>query len=156
MQATVQRSNRFLSLVGALMALILVTAAGIYAWRYMLNPCDEQAVKEASAFLTSQRRAYDDLYQFTTTVRPEGLNPPVTRLQQIFMNTQAASVPVCLRTAKEELLAYMGTVIRAFRAFEAGEEERQIRELVDQSYQHYDNFKTELEAVSQCAPFCLP
>jgi hypothetical protein len=133
-----------------------VTAAGIYAWRYVLNPCDEAAVKEASAFLTSQQKAYDDLYQFTTSVHPDGLNPPVTKLQQIFMDTQAVSVPVCLRTAKEELLTYMGTVIRAFRAFAAGEEESTIRELVDQSYQHYDNFKAELEAVRQCAPFCLP
>jgi hypothetical protein len=151
-----QKSNHFLLFVSALTALILAAAAGTYAWTYVFNPCDVEAVRQASAFLTSQRRAFDDLYQFTTTVRPSGLNPPVTRLQQIFMSTQAVAVPVCMQTAKNELLTYMGTVIRAFQAFAAGEEDSRLRDLVNEAYQHYDNFEAELEAVQKCAPYCLP
>jgi len=152
----VQKSNRFLLLASAFTALIIVAAVGIYAWMYLFNPCDVDAVKEASAFLMSQLKAYDDLYQFTTTVYPSGLNPPVNKLKQIFMDTQAVAVPVCMQTAKNELLDYMGTVIRAFQAFAAGEEDIMIRDLVNQSNTHYDHFNSELQAVNKCAPFCIP
>lgn len=151
-----QKSNRFLILASALTVLTIVAAAGIYAWVHLFNPCEVDAVKDTSAFLTSQLRAYDDLYQFTTTVYRGGLNPPVYKLQQIFMNTQTVAVPVCMQGAKHELLNYMRTVIRAFQAFAAGEADTTIRDLVDQSNTYYDNFKSELEAVNKCAPFCMP
>ncbi len=142
--------------MSALTALIVTAAVGIYVWVYMFNPCEEDAVKQASAFLSTQLRAHDDLYQFTTTVYQDGINPPVSKMQQIFMDTQTAAVPVCMQKAKTELLNYMRTVIRAFRAFEAGASDITIRDLVSQSNTHYDNFNSELEAVNKCAPFCLP
>ena len=151
-----QKPNRFLSLTSALTALIIVAAAGVYARAYLFNPCEVVDVRQASAFLTSQLKAYNDLYQFTTTVYRGGLNPPLYKLQQIFMNTQAVAVPVCMHKAKGELLNYMRTLIRAFQAFAAGEEGPKIRDLVDQSNTYYDNFNSELEAVNKCAPFCIP
>ena len=33
------------------------------------------------------------------------------------MDTRAVPVPVCMRTAKTELVDYMGTVIHAFQAY---------------------------------------
>jgi hypothetical protein len=155
-QEPMQKSNRFLLLASALTALIIVAAVGIYAWVYLFNPCEEEAVKQASAFLITQLKAHDDLYQFTTTVYQSGIDPPVNKMQQIFMDTQTVAVPVCMETAKNELLNYMRTVIRAFRAFEAGEEDITVRNLVDQSNTYYDNFNSELEAVNKCAPFCIP
>ena len=151
-----RKSKRFLLPVGALTALIVLAAAGRSAWAYLINPCDVGAVKEASAFLTRQLQSYDDLYQFTTTVYPDGLDSPVRKLQQIFMETQAVEVPVCMQAAKGELLEYMGTVIRAFQAYAAGEEGRTLRDLIDQANTHYGNFRSELQAVNACAPFCFP
>jgi hypothetical protein len=61
-----------------------------------------------------------------------------------------------MRTAKNELIDYMGTVIRAFQAFGAQEADSTVRDLIDQSEMHYDDFKMELDAVRECAPFCIP
>jgi hypothetical protein len=61
-----------------------------------------------------------------------------------------------MQTAKEELVNYMGTVIRAFQAFGAEEAESTIRDMINQSERHYGNFNRELEAVKECAPFCRP
>jgi hypothetical protein len=154
-QETARKPNRFLLLASALTTLVIVAAVGIYAWMYWVNPCEVEAVKGASAFLVTQLNTYDAQYQFTTTVYRRGLTAPVSKLQQIFMDTQAVAVPVCMQTAKNELLSYMGTVIRAFKAFGAEEEDATIANLLDQSDTHYDNFNSELEAVNKCAPFCI-
>ena len=113
-------------------------------------------MKEASTLLVTQLKTYDSQYQFTTTVYRDGINPPLYKLRQIFMDTQAVAVPVCMQRAKNALLDYMRTVIRAFQAFAAGEEDTTIRDLVNQSNTHYDNFRSKLEAVNKCAPFCIP
>jgi hypothetical protein len=72
------------------------------------------------------------------------------------MDTQAVDVPLCMQTAKHELLDYMATVIRAFQAFGVGEQNATIRDLLGQSDRHYTNFRKELDAVNKCAPFCIP
>lgn len=154
-QKTVQKINRFRFLAGTLIVLF-VAAVGVYSWVYLYKPCDVNAVKEASNFLISQLKTYDAQYEFTTTVYPSGLMHPVNRLQQIFMDTQSVDVPVCMQTAKEELLGYMGTIIRAFQAFEAGENDSTIRDLLGQSDRHYAHFRKELDTVNKCAPFCVP
>ncbi len=151
-----QHPNRFLFLAGILTALILVASASIYAWVYLFNPCEVEGVKETSAFLTSQLRAYDGLYQFTTTVYRDGIDPPLYKLQQIYMNTKTVTVPVCMQKAKQDLLDYMRTVIRAFDAFAAGQENSTIRDLVNLANKQYDEFRAELQAVNECAPWCMP
>jgi hypothetical protein len=151
-----QTSNRFLLLASVFTALIIVAVVGIYVWVPLFNPCEVDAVKASSAFLITQLKTYDSQYQFTTTVYRDGLNAPVYKLQQIFMNTQAVAVPVCMQTAKNELLNYMRTIIYAFQAFAAGEADTTIRALVDQFNTYYDNFRSELNTVNKCAPFCMP
>jgi hypothetical protein len=151
-----QKSKRFLLLASGPVSLIILTATGVYAWAYFSNPCEVNAVKQASVFLNTQLETYDSQYQFTTTVYRVGLNPPLRKLQEIFMDTQALSVPVCMKGAKNELLNYMRTVIRAFQAYGAGEDDANIRALVNESNAYYDNFKSEVEAVNKCAPFCFP
>jgi hypothetical protein len=150
-----QKSNRFFLLTSLFAVLLLVAGGGIYVWVEQFNPCDVEAVQDASTFLTSQLRAFDDLYQFTTTVYREGIDSPLYKLQQIYMNTKAVTVPACMRTAKQDLLDYMRTVIRAFEAFAAGEADATIREMVNQSNKQYDNFRAELRAVNECAPWCI-
>ena len=142
-------------MLGALIGLLFTAAGGICSWRYMYNPCEVDDVKEASDFLVSQLKSYDGQYQFTTTVYPNGLAAPVSVLQRIYVDTQTVDVPVCMRTAKKELTDYMGTIITAFQAFGAGEDNAKIRELLGQSDRHYLNFKKELQAVNECAPFCF-
>jgi hypothetical protein len=50
----------------------------------------------------------------------------------------------------------MKIVVRALRAYAAQEANATIMDLIAQSNQHYDNFFTELKAVKECAPICLP
>jgi hypothetical protein len=114
------------------------------------------AVKEASARLVRQRDSYDHTYQFATSASRDAVVRPVAELQQILMDTQDVAVPACMNLAKAELIDYMGTVIRAFQAFGAQETDAIVRDLIDASEKHYDNFTAELDAVNACTPFCIP
>lgn len=152
----VQKSSRFRLPASALIVLLIVAAVGTYTWYFRLNPCEVNAVKEASAILVSQLNFYDRVYQVTTSASPTSLVRPVNTLQQILMDTQEVPVPACMQTAKDELINYMGTVIRAFLAYGARETDAAVWELINQSNAHYANFTAELEAVNKCAPYCLP
>jgi hypothetical protein len=96
------------------------------------------------------------VYQVATNAFQTTLEAPVLTLQQIIMDTQEVPVPACLQTAKTELIAYMKTVVRALRAYAAQEANATVTDLIAQSNQHYGNFFTELKAVNECAPVCLP
>lgn len=155
-QGALQRSSRFLLSASTLIVLLLVAAVGTYAWYSHYRPCEVDAVEEASAILISQMKRYDDVYNATTNGTRTSIAYPVAVLQQILMDTQEIVVPACLRTPKSELINYMGTVIRAFQAFRAGEPDATIKGLLDESYTHVRTFIMELEAVNKCAPFCIP
>lgn len=155
-QGTIQKLRRFLFPAGVLIVLLIVAAVGTYAWFSLFRPCEVKAVEEASALLFSQLKRYDDVYRVATAASRTSVVLPVSVLQRTLMDTQQVVVPVCLRTAKDELLNYMGTVIRAFQAYGAGETDASVRGLIDESETHRDNFTTELEAVKECAPFCIP
>jgi len=152
----VKRSNRVPWLAGVLTVLLIVAAAGVYAWRAFHSPCEADAVERTSAFLVTQMTRYDEVYVSATSGTRTSIDYPVTVLQQILMDTQAVDVPACMRTAKSELVNYMGDVIRAFQAFKAGEPDATVRDLLDDSYAHVRIFISELESVRKCAPYCLP
>ena len=76
-------------------------------------------------------------------------------MQQILVDTQQVPVPGCMHTAKLELINYMDTVIRAFRAWGGGESDRAVRDFLNQSLVHYGKFRTEMKAVEECAPYCF-
>ena len=155
-QGTAQKSNRFLWLASILIVLLVIAPVGIYTWRYLYNPCEVGAVKEASTILVTQLTTYDGVFQVAATASQTSPDHPVNTLKQIFMDTQEISVPACMRTAKNELINYMGTVIGAFQAYRAGEADATIRGLIKQSDGQYANFKAELKAVNKCAPYCFP
>lgn len=150
------RSRRILWLTSALIVVFLVAAAGMYAWFFVYNPCEVEAVQDASAFLAGQLNTYDQVYQVATTASRTAPDHPVNTLKQIFMDTQQVPVPACMRTAKHELMNYMGTVISAFQAYRAGEADAAVVSLIRESDAQYENFHAELEAVNKCAPYCLP
>ena len=155
-QETVQNVRRFRWLAGGLIVLLMVATAGTYTWYTVFRPCDVNAVRDASDFLTRQLKTYDHVYQVAVAASRTSPEHPVNLMKQIFMDTQQIIVPGCMQTAKNELLNYMGTVISAFQAFRAGEADATVLGLVRQSDAQYMNFNAELKAVSKCAPFCLP
>ena len=155
-EGSVKRFHRFLLLTTFLVMLVLVSFAATYAWYFWTHPCEVETVREASARLVTKRNTYDHAYQFATTVSRTSLEHPVNSLKLIFMDTQDMDVPVCMQRAKEELIEYMGTVIRAFDAYGAGEADPAIWDLINIAETHYDNFSAELEAVNKCAPYCFP
>jgi len=150
-----KRSRRFLWMAILSSSLLMMTALGLYAWYAVARPCDIAAVEAAAMTLLRQRDRYDHTYQFATSAARDAIVRPVGDLQQILMDTQDVPVPPCMQAAKVELTDYMGTVIRAFQAFGAQETESVVRELINQSEIHYDNFAVEVEAVRACAPFCI-
>lgn len=151
-----QKLKRSLFLAGFVVVLLTVVTGGIYAWMYFYNPCDIDAVDDASAFLVIQSKRYDDVYASAASGTRTSLTYPITVLQQILVDTQAVSVPTCMQTAKSELISYMGTVIQAFRAYTTSEEDSTVQNLIYESNVHYDNFYAELDVIRDCAPFCFP
>lgn len=154
-QDTIRRSRRFL-LPASVFLVVLIAAVASSLWFYLSGPCEVDAVEEASALLVSQMRRYDAVYQVATNASGTSLRIPITVLQQIRMDTKDVVVPACMQTAKNELLSTMDAVIRAFLASMAQEPDETIRNLIRQSRTHFVNFTTELEAVKECAPHCLP
>lgn len=128
---------------------------GGYAWLRTVRSCDVAAVEEASDFLVIQLKQYDRVYASAATGTRTSITYPVTVMQQILVDTQQVDVPGCVRTAKQELLDYMGTAIRALQAYSTGEADQTIRDLVYESNTHFDNFYAELRAVKECAPYCF-
>lgn len=143
-------------LASLFMIFLLAAGIGTYTWYTLIRPCDVNFVEKASISLIRQRDRYDHSYQFATSASADAIVRPVAELQQILMDTQEVVVPACMHSSKEELLSYMGTVISAFDAYGAQESDSTVRELIVQSEVHYDNFAAQLEAVNNCAPFCLP
>ena len=133
---------------------LLAAAVGLYAFFFVRASCDIAAVERTSFLLLHQLERFDHSYQFATSAAPDKIVRPVAELQQILMDTQTVEVPGCLQTGKKELLEYMVTVIRAFEAFGAGEQDT-LRERVRQSDTHYENFHVEMEEVRACAPWCF-
>jgi hypothetical protein len=156
MQEPVKISTRWLRIATSLIVVLIVTAAGTYLWYSLYRPCKVETVQKVSTRLVTQVRLYDDAYQFATSASPDRLVRPVNTLQQILMDTKQMTVPACMQTAKDELINYMGTVIRAFSAYGAGEPDSAVRDLIEESATHYGNFNMELEEVNKCAPFCFP
>ena len=153
---TPQRPSRFRWPAAALLVLLILTPVGLYAWRYVYNPCEVEAVEKGSVSLETQLNVYDRVYQVAVTAFRTAPDHPVNTLKQIFMDTQETPVPACMKSAKAELLNYMGTVIYAFDAYRDGEDDAAVVDLIRQSNLQYDSFYTELEAVKECAPYCFP
>jgi hypothetical protein len=136
--------------------ILLIASAGMYTWYSLSRSCQVDAVQDASAILVSQMNRYDNVYIPATAGTRTSLEYPLAVMQQILVDTEQVMVPACMRIAKGELIGYMGTVIRAFDAYRAGEPDATIQGLLDDSYGHIRAFRLELETVNECAPFCLP
>lgn len=150
-----RKSSRLLLPASAFFVLFIIAVGSVYTWRTLLRTCDVHDVERASAFLARQRDSFDHSYQFATSATPDSIVRPVAELQQILMDTLAYPVPICMRTAKNELISYMGAVVRAFLAYGAQESDLAFRNWLDQSTEHYENFAMELKRINECAPFCL-
>lgn len=139
----------------AFVVVLLVAAVSTYALHSLRSSCEVTFVQNASSLLLSQMQRYNDIYQVATSASPDSAVLPVTMMQQILMDSKDVDVPACLQLAKDELIDYMGTVIRAFLAYSQREADTTVRDWIAQSDTHYENFYTELEAVNKCAPLCI-
>jgi hypothetical protein len=151
-----QKAGRSRWLAGLLTGLLIVAAvsvSGLYALRIS---CEVEAVSQSSTFLDIQLKTYDQVAQVAATASRSAPDHPVNTLKQILMDTQQVSVPRCMQTAKTELVNYMGTIILAFQAYRAGETDAAVLDLIRQSDAQYRDFRAELRAVNECAPYCLP
>ena len=60
---TAQRSRRFLLPASGLLVILIVVAAGTYAWHSLYLPCEVNEVQETSFTLVSQMSQYDAVYR---------------------------------------------------------------------------------------------
>lgn len=150
------KTKRFLFSVSILVGLLIVGSMGIYIWYFRMNACDVNRVEKASTTLISQLNWYDSAYQFAATASQSRLTRPVQVLQEIAMDTNDIRVPACMQTTKAELVNYMRTVVRAFQAYMQSETNEAVKDILDESTIHFNNFTRELEAVKECAPYCAP
>jgi len=150
-----QKSSRSSIPAIVFIVFLLVAAVSTYALNSLRNSCEVTFVQNASALLLSQMQRYNDIYQVATSASPDSAVLPVTMMQQILMDSKDVDVPACMQTAKDELIDYMGTVIRAFLAYSQREADTTVSDLIAQSDTHYGNFYAELEAVKECAPLCI-
>lgn len=141
---------------GAMTVFLAVAGFGGFTWYAANSPCEVGDVEYASTMLLTQMRRYDDVYASAANGMRTSIDYPVTVMQQILVDTQEVEVPACMRKAKSELIGYMGDAIRAFKAFQAGEQDSTIQSLLDSSYTHVRNFRMELESIKECAPYCKP
>ena len=119
------------------------------------SPEDQVAVKKPNRLLWRRAAVYDHTYRFATRVARNAVVRPVADLQLILMDTRGLDVPGCMQTAREELIDYMDAVIRAVLADGAQARDSTVRDLLDRSKTHYNNFDTEREAGNRCAPCCI-
>jgi hypothetical protein len=135
-------------------ALLIVGAVGLYTWYYLYSPCGVNNVKKASSRLTDQATAYNLAFQATRGASASMLMGPITQMEQVLINTREITVPACLQTAKIELVTAMEDTLRAFLAYMEQKPEATVKELVEESTTHLENFSAELEAINKCAPLC--
>jgi len=147
---------RFLIVLGIIAGLLIISVGGAYAWYISHNPCEIKDVEAASEFMVAQLNRFDDVAQVAGTAYRAELVRPLYEMQQTYMDTQQVDVPACLGTAKTELLDYMGAIIAGFDAYSASEADSTVMNLFNQSDKHYENFRSKLKVIKECAPYCLP
>jgi len=151
------KTRRFLWWGSAVVLMAAFAIGGSYTWYSFARPCEMDAVQDASIFLVTQMKRFDDVYvSATDNPSQTAIIYPVAVLQQILVDTQQVAVPACMRTAKNELINYMQSVVRAFEAYSANKPDTTIKGFLDDSYAHIRNFRVELDAVNKCAPICWP
>ena len=148
-----QRRELINLLVGLVAALCIVLVAGGVGWHYFYGPCGVNRVKESGLALADQFDAYHDAYDIAASTSRIALAGPVLQLQQVKRDTELIAVPACMEGAKNELVLTIDTSIEAFLAF-MSQDDVGVDFYMDQSTSHLAEFRTQLEAVEACKPFC--
>lgn len=146
--------RRLLLAAGALAVLLVVAAVSTYIWYYFYSPCGVNNVKAASTALVEQVNQFEEAFRLATSVSRTALIGPVTRMQQILIDTREVVVPACMLLARNELITSMESAIRAVLAYMAQGPDEAVTNLMEDATIHLENFNAELEAVNECAPLC--
>lgn len=154
-QPAPMKPRRFPIVLGAVLVILLVAAVGVYTWFALYGPCSRENVKTAATALFKQASAFEQAFQSIASTAPIGLIGPVTQMEQTLLDTRGVAVPACMQVAKNELATSMESEIRAFLAIMNQEPEKHVKDLMQDSRTHIENFANEIEAVNKCAPFCL-
>jgi len=154
-QPAPQKPRRLLIVGAALLVVLWVAAASVYAWFALYGPCGRGDVKTATTALLDNLKAYEQAYEAATLMGPIGLVGPVTQLEQTLLSTRELVVPVCMQAAKNELATSIESAIRAYLAVMNQQPDKTFQKPMKDSKTHLENFATELDAVNRCAPFCL-
>ena len=147
--------GRFTIVLGAVLVILVVAAVSVYTWFALDGPCSKENVKTASIALLEQANAFEAAFQSVASTTPIGMIGPVTQMEHILLDTRGVVVPACMQVAKNELATSMESEIRAFLAIMNGESQKHVKDLMQDSRTHIENFADEMEAVNKCAPFCL-
>jgi hypothetical protein len=137
-------------LVGLLCIMLVATGVG---WHYFYGPCGINRVKTAGLALADQFDAYKAAYDVAASTSRIALAGPVMQLQQVKRDTQLLAVPPCMEGAKNELILVVDNSIQAFLEF-MSQNDAAVDVYINESASHLAEFRTQLEAVEACKPFC--
>lgn len=149
-------SNRQ-SNVPALLAVlgVVLALAGAWYWYSNYSACGRKRIDTAMGQLQGLTRRWDDAEKLASTTSRIALSTPVSELQSIKRDTEAAVVPPCLAKSKSELVASMDGVIDAYLTFMGDSDaESEVQSHFRKASEHRANFGSEINAVYECAPSC--
>ncbi len=140
-------------LVVLILLLCIMFAVSGVGWHYYYGPCGINRVKTAGLALADQFDAYQDAYDVAASTSRIALAGPILQLQQVKRDTQLTPVPPCMEGAKYELVQTIDNGISAFLAF-SSQDDFTVDFYMNESVSHLAEFRTQLEAVEACKPFC--
>lgn len=134
---------------------VVLVLAGAWYWYTNYSGCGRKRLDSAMGQLQGLARRWDDTEKLASTTSRIALSTPVSELQSIKRDTEAAVVPACLSKLKSELVASMDAVIDAYLLFMGDSEaEFEVQSRFRKASEHRSNFRSKINAVYDCAPSC--
>ena len=144
-------SIRTVLLLGTTLLCIIFLAGG--AMFYYYGPCGISRVKTAGLTLADHAQTYIGRYKIAEATPRIALAGPITDLQDLKREIQLTQVPACMGGAKSELVQVVDNSIQGLVAF-MGQDDTMTDFYINESTNHIAEFRTQMELVEQCKPFC--
>lgn len=154
--SVLKKKNRTGLIVVLVVLAVVLLIGGAGGWYYTLGPCGTIRVQKASAELTRIAGDWEDAARLADSTPRMALSSQIANMQSIQDELQAVDVPACLEQARAQLDDGMSGGIRGYTLFLAQAEEAQVTSQMRSSAGDYVDGLSQLEEVSQCAPFCRP
>lgn len=136
-----------------LIALVVVAGAG-FGWYYFLGPCGVNKVKAAKTEFSDLISEYQDAMDVASSTPRISLSGPIGKLQDIKRKVDDIEFPACMEAAQRFTVAGMEKSIDGFISFMGQADDSVVNSSLVSAFGFFDQATTELETITDCAPFC--